>query len=93
MPPIKSYTITYEHKAFHFCYGHAILHALALIRIRTTSYHKFFPLRYGFGQEPNISHIECAEYVLIVPPQGTKIGSLGYMFDMNLLLLLNISNQ
>ena len=58
-------------------WGHAILHAAALIHIRPTSYHKFSPLQLVFGQEPNISHLRifgCAVYVPIAPPQRTKMG-------------------
>lgn len=58
-------------------WGHAILHAVALIRIRPTSYHKYSPLQLVFGEEPNISHLRifgCAVYVPIAPPQRTKMG-------------------
>ncbi|KAL0392725.1 UNVERIFIED_CONTAM: Retrovirus-related Pol polyprotein from transposon TNT 1-94 [Sesamum radiatum] len=64
-------------KLFISCWGQAILHAAALIRIRPTSYHKFSPLQLVFGQEPNISHLRvfgCAIYVPIAPPQRTKMG-------------------
>ena len=53
-------------------WGHAILHAATLVRIRPTSYHKFSPLQLAFGQEPNISHLRifgCVVYVPISPPQ------------------------
>jgi hypothetical protein len=59
------------------CWGHAILHAAALIRIRPTSYNKTSPLQLVFGHIPNISHIRifgCAVYVPIAPPQRTKLG-------------------
>ena len=58
-------------------WGHAILHASTIIRIRPTSYHKFSPLQLAFGQEPNISHLRifgCAVFVPIAPPQRTKMG-------------------
>nr|KYP43092.1 Retrovirus-related Pol polyprotein from transposon TNT 1-94 [Cajanus cajan] len=58
-------------------WGHAILHAAILIRIRPTSYHKFSPLQLVFGEQPNISHLRifgCAVYVPIAPPQRTKMG-------------------
>ena len=58
-------------------WGHAILHAAALVRIRPTNYHEFSPLQLTFGQEPNISHLRvfgCAVYVPIAPPQRTKMG-------------------
>jgi len=59
------------------CWGHAILHAASLIRIRPTNYHKFSPLQLVLGQEPNLSHLRifgCAVYVPIAPPQRTKMG-------------------
>ncbi|KAJ9535920.1 hypothetical protein OSB04_un000919 [Centaurea solstitialis] len=58
-------------------WGHAILHAATLIRIRPTSYNASSPLKTVFGQEPNISHLRifgCAVYVPIAPPQRTKMG-------------------
>ena len=58
--------------------GHAILHAVALIRIRLSAYHEYSPLQLTFGQESNISHLrifDCAVYVPIAPPQRTKMGS------------------
>jgi hypothetical protein len=58
-------------------WGHAILHAAALIRIRPTSYHKHSPMQLVHGQEPNISHLRtfgCAVYVPISPPQRTEMG-------------------
>lgn len=57
-------------------WGHAILHATSLIRIRTTSYHKFSPIQVVCSQEPNISHLRtfgCAIYVPISPPHRTKM--------------------
>ena len=58
-------------------WGHAILHAAALVRIRPRSYHKFSLLQLASEREPNISHLRtfgCAVYVLISPPQRTKMG-------------------
>ncbi|KAL4025795.1 hypothetical protein IC575_014201 [Cucumis melo] len=58
-------------------WGHAILHAASLIRIRPTSYHKYSPTQLAYGQEPNTSHLRifgCAVYVPISPPQRTKMG-------------------
>ena len=72
-------------------WGHAILHAATLVRIRPTNYHEFSPLQLTFGQEPNISHLRvfgCAVYVPIAPPQRIKMGpkeGWGYMLGMNLL--------
>ena len=59
-------------------WGHAILHAAALVRIKLISYHKFSPLQLAYSQEPNISHLKIfryAVYVPITPPQCTKMGS------------------
>jgi hypothetical protein len=39
-------------------WGHAILHAVSLIRIRPSAYHTYSPLQLVFGQEPNISHLK-----------------------------------
>ena len=58
-------------------WGHAILHAATLIRIRPISYHEFSPLQLVHGQEPNISHLRifgCAVYIPITPPHHTKMG-------------------
>ena len=58
-------------------WGHAIMHAAALVRIRPTSYQKYSPSQLVFGQEPNITHLRifgCAVYVPIAPPQRTKMG-------------------
>ncbi|KAI3693370.1 hypothetical protein L6452_33205 [Arctium lappa] len=58
-------------------WGHAILHAASLIRMRPSAYHTYTPIQLAFGQEPNISHLRifgCAVYVPIAPPQRTKMG-------------------
>ena len=58
-------------------WGHAILHAASLVRIRPTAYHKYSPLQLIFGHQPNIFHFRifgCAVYVPISPPQRTKMG-------------------
>jgi hypothetical protein len=58
-------------------WGHAILHAGALIRIRPSADYKFSPSQLVFGKEPDISHLRifgCAVYVPIAPPQRTKMG-------------------
>ncbi|GKC99060.1 retrovirus-related pol polyprotein from transposon TNT 1-94 [Tanacetum coccineum] len=59
-------------------WGHAVLHAATLIRIRPTSHHTYSPLQLVFGQEPNISHLRifgCVIYVPIAPPQRIKMRS------------------
>jgi hypothetical protein len=58
-------------------WGHTILHAATLIRLRPTASHKFSLLQLVSGREPNLSHLKifgCAVYVLISPPQCTKMG-------------------
>ena len=58
-------------------WGHAILHAASLIRVRPTAYHKYSPLQLVLGQQPNINHLKifgCAVYVPIAPPQRSKMG-------------------
>ena len=44
-------------------WGHAILHAASLVRIRLTVYHKFSPLQLILGQQPNI--FDCAHLVVL----------------------------
>ncbi|GKA23918.1 disease resistance CC-NBS-LRR class family protein [Tanacetum coccineum] len=58
-------------------WGHAILHAASLIRMRPSANHKYSPIQLASGQEPNISHLIIfgfAVYVPIAPPQRTKMG-------------------
>lgn len=58
-------------------WGHVILHAAALIRLRPSADHKHTPYQLAIGKEPNISHLKifgCAVYVPIAPPQRTKMG-------------------
>ncbi|KAJ0523083.1 putative RNA-directed DNA polymerase [Helianthus annuus] len=58
-------------------WGHAILHAAALIRLRPTADHEYSPLQLVSGREPNLPHLKifsCAVYVPISPPQRTIMG-------------------
>ena len=58
-------------------WGHAILHAAALVRLIPSAYHKYSPLQLASGQEPDVSHLcifGCAVYVPIAPPHRTKMG-------------------
>ena len=60
-----------------YVWGHAILHAAALVRLKLSAYHKYSPLQLAYGQEPDVSYLcvfGCAVYVLIAPPQRTKMG-------------------
>ena len=38
-------------------WGHAVIHAASLIRIKSTSYHKYSPSQLVLGKQPNISHL------------------------------------
>jgi Reverse transcriptase (RNA-dependent DNA polymerase)/GAG-pre-integrase domain/Integrase core domain len=58
-------------------WGHAILHAAALIRLRPTADHESSPLQLVTGKEPSLAHLRtfgCAVYVPIAPPNRTKMG-------------------
>jgi len=58
-------------------WGHAVLHAAELIRIRPSSEHRYSPLQLLTGHAPDISRLKtfgCAVYVPIAPPQRTKMG-------------------
>ncbi|RVW88003.1 Retrovirus-related Pol polyprotein from transposon TNT 1-94 [Vitis vinifera] len=59
-------------------WGHAIMHAAALVRIRPITYHEYSPSQLVLEKQPNISHLRifgCAVYVPIAPTQRTKMGS------------------
>ncbi|KAG7527892.1 Integrase catalytic core [Arabidopsis suecica] len=58
-------------------WGHTVLHASELIRIRPSSEHRYSPSQLLMGHEPDISHLKtfgCAVYVPIAPPHRTKMG-------------------
>ena len=38
-------------------WGHVIMHAATLGRIRPTTYHEYFPPQLILGKKPNISHL------------------------------------
>ena len=74
---IISQTLFLRTKLGSSTWGHVVLHAAALIRIRSTALHTHFPLQLVFGHEPDISHLRtfgCAVQVPIAPPQRTKMG-------------------
>jgi hypothetical protein len=59
-----------------YAWGHAILYAASLVRIKPTSCQKYSPFQLEFGQLPNIFYFQifcCAVYVLIAPLQCTKM--------------------
>ena len=52
-------------------WGHAILHATTLIRIRLITNHDCSPLQLALGSQPNVSHFRifgCVVYVPIALP-------------------------
>ena len=58
-------------------WGHALLHAGYLIRLRPIGDHVFSPLQIVSGSQPNISHLRVfgyAVYVPIPPKQRSKMG-------------------
>ena len=60
-----------------YAWGHAILHAEALVCIRPTANHQQSPFQLVLGQIPNLSHLRvfgCTLQVPIAPPQCTKMG-------------------
>ena len=79
-------------------WGHAILYATSLVRIRPTAYHKYSPLQLIFGQQPNIFHFHifgCVVYVPISPPQRIKMApnvDLEFMLVLILRQSLDILN-
>ena len=60
-----------------YAWGHAILHATALVHIRLAANHQQSPFQLILGQIPNLSHLRvfgCTVQVPITPPQLTKMG-------------------
>ena len=60
-----------------YAWGHVILHAAALVRIRPTANHQQSPFQLVPGQIPNLSHLRVFGYTVqvpIAPPQCTKMG-------------------
>ena len=58
-------------------WGHAIIHAANLIRLRPTANHDLSPLQLAKGYQPNISHLRvfgCTIYVPIAPTHRPKLG-------------------
>ncbi|KAM2617327.1 hypothetical protein TB1_033741 [Malus domestica] len=57
-------------------WGHVILHATSLVRLRPIANHQYSSIQLVFGHQPNISHLRvfgCAVYVPIASPQR-KLG-------------------
>jgi hypothetical protein len=64
-------------KLLVFAWGYVVLHAVTLIYIKPTTYHKFSSLQLVFGHKQNIPHLRifgCAVYVPIYLPQCIKMG-------------------
>jgi hypothetical protein len=58
-------------------WGHAVLHATALIQLSPTAYHDTSPLQLMHGSKPSISHLRIfgsTMYVPIPPPQRASMG-------------------
>ena len=58
-------------------WGHAIIHASNLIRLRPTTNQDLSTLQLVLGYQPNISHLcvfGCAVYVPFAPTHRTKLG-------------------
>ena len=58
-------------------WGHAIIHAAKLIRLRPTANQDLSPFQLVLGYQPNISHLRvfgCAVYVPIAPTHQPKLG-------------------
>ena len=58
-------------------WGHAIIHAANLIRLRLTANHDLSPLQLAKGYQHNISHLQvfgCTVYVPIAPTHRPKLG-------------------
>ncbi len=59
-------------------WGHAVLHAADLIRIRPSAQNKESPYELVFGKQPHIAHLRkfgCTVYVPILPKESrTKLG-------------------
>jgi hypothetical protein len=70
-------------------WGHAILHAAALIHIRPTSYHSSSPLQLIFSKELDISHlrfldVRCMSQLLHQNAQGWDLKEgWEYILGMN----------
>ena len=51
-------------------WGHAIMHAKSLVRIRPTTYHEYSISQLVLGKQPNSSYLRifgCAVYVPVAP--------------------------
>ena len=58
-------------------WGHAIMHAAALVRIQPTTYHEYSISQLVLGKQPNVSYLRifgCVVYVPIAPAQCIKMG-------------------
>ena len=58
-------------------WGHAIIHATNLIRLRPTTNQDLSPLQLILGYQPNISHLRvfgCAVYVPLALTHRAKLG-------------------
>ena len=58
-------------------WGHALIHAANLIRLRPTANHDLSPLQLAKGYKPNISHLRIFGYAIYVPIAPTHRPKLG----------------
>ena len=67
-------------------WGHAIIHAAHVIRLRPTTNHDSSPLQLAKGYQPTISHLQffgCAVYVPVGPQR--RLGVFMLAFNLHLL--------
>jgi transposase InsO family protein len=59
------------------CWGHAILHASYLLKLRPSAYHDHSPHQLMTGFQPSVKHLRtfgCGVYIPIPPPVRSKMG-------------------
>ena len=88
-------TLLWKSKLPLSAWGHVIIHAANLIRLRPTTNHDLSPLQLAKGYQPNISHLRvfgCTVYVPIAPTHRTKLGPqrrLGIYVDFQSASIIN----
>ena len=72
-------------------WGHAILHATSLVRIRPSAYHKYSPLQLVFGIPPNIFLQQTFSHAVYMPITDKRlkwVRNIEYEFMLVLILHL-----
>ncbi|KAL9145550.1 hypothetical protein ABFS82_13G051200 [Erythranthe guttata] len=70
-------TLLMRSKLTSATWGHAVLHASTLIKLRPIAYHMHSPMQLSLGFELDISHLRtfgCSVQVLIPSPKRSKMG-------------------